>query len=68
MAHHTCSAGDVVPKVSVWSDLTNERRARVIRLLTELAHTIVTNTLQHSAKETNNADPSQDGQDSPRTP
>jgi hypothetical protein len=68
MAHHSSLAGDVLPTVSVWSDLTSERRARVIRLLTELAHAIVTTTLQHSAKETNHVDPSQDGQDSPRTP
>jgi hypothetical protein len=68
MAHHSAAAGHVLPDVPVWAHLTTERRARVLRLLTELAHAFVTTPLTHPSKETNHAAPSQARQDWPRTP
>jgi hypothetical protein len=68
MAHHSAAAGHVLPNVPVWANLTKERRACVVRLLTELAHAFVTDLSKDSSKETNHADPSQTRQDSPRTP
>jgi hypothetical protein len=68
MAHPSAAAEHVLPDVPVWANLTSERRACVIRLLTELAHAFVTAPLKHSSKETKRAVPSQARQDSPRTP
>ncbi len=68
MAHHSPSAEHVLAPVPVWANLTSERRARVIRLLTELAHAFVTKPLKPPSKETKHADPAQARQGSPRTP
>lgn len=68
MAHPSAAARHDLPHVPVWANLTSERRACVVRLLTELAHAFVSTPLKHSSKETCRAEPSHDRQDSPRTP
>jgi hypothetical protein len=65
MAHPSASDGHVPANVPVWANLTIERRTRVIRLLAELAHAIVTTPVKYSSKEAKCADPSQARQDSP---
>jgi hypothetical protein len=68
MAHSSTAPGHDLPPVPVWVNLSSERRACVVRLLTELAHAFVMNPLKHSAKETYRAQSSPHRQDSPRTP
>jgi len=68
MARRPSSTGHVLGDVPVWANLTSERRARVIRLLTELAHAFLTTPVKHPPKEETCAEPSQARQDSPRTP
>jgi hypothetical protein len=68
MACPSASTGHAVLGVPVWANLTEERRVRVVRLLTELAHAFVTTPVKNSSKKVNCVDPSQTRQGSSRTP
>jgi predicted Fe-S protein YdhL (DUF1289 family) len=65
MAHQTARTGQPLPTASVWISLTAERRAAVLRLLTQLAHTFITMPLRNSQKGENHATPSPDRQGLP---
>src|SRR5262245_55029431 len=68
MAHPIAPAGQDLPAASVWTHLTAERRADVLRLLAQLAYAFIITPLRNSSEETNRAAPFRPRQDSPRTP
>ena len=50
----------------VWANLGADLRAHAVRLLARLAYACATSCINHSAKETNHALPSDARQDPPR--
>ncbi len=68
MAHPIAPTGQDLPPVSVWADLTAERRTDVLRLLAQLAYAFIMTPLRNSSEEINHAAPFRPRQDSPRTP
>ena len=68
MDQPNASTGQGLAALAVWTHLTAERRAHVLRLLTQLAYTFITTPLENSSEDTNHATRSQPRQDPPRTP
>jgi hypothetical protein len=67
MIHHTAPTDPPLPAPSVWTGLTAQRRADVLRLLTQLVYTYITTPLKNSQKESNDAVSSPNRQDRPRS-
>jgi hypothetical protein len=66
MTQHTPPAAAVSATAHVWANLAADLRTHVVRLLARLAYACATSPINHSAKESTDAGPSNGCEDPPR--
>ena len=66
MTQHTPPAAAPSATAHVWANLTADLRAHAVRLLAQLAYACATSSINHSVKESTDADPSNGRQDPSR--